>query len=311
MVPHRGTLLRAGRRVVRAGRYGAAVQFLPLVLSAVAALAVAPGLRAALIAGGHTVENYRGRAIACPLGIVLVVAVALTIGAVQTLDELGIYEPKAFATSPEFLLGVAALGLFDDAYSGPSRGWRGHGRAVAKGGLPTGAIKAIGTLGLAAYVAGGYVEFGGVAIEDKFLNFVLIVLILSLATNLFNIVDLRPGRAVKLYALVFIGCLIGIGSSGRSDLFEASGAYLGAILVVGLYDLRERGMLGDTGANMIGAAAGLLLVITITSTTGRVVTAVVLLAINVFGEFRSISGVIDRTPGLRHLDSVGRISSRD
>jgi hypothetical protein len=34
----------------------------------------------------------------------------------------------------------------------------------------------------------------------------------------------------------------------------------------------------------------------------------VLLAVNIFGEFRSISTVIERVPGLRHLDSIGRPS---
>jgi hypothetical protein len=48
------------------------VHVLPLVLSAAAALALAPGLRAGLLAGGHTVENYRGVQIACPLGVVII-----------------------------------------------------------------------------------------------------------------------------------------------------------------------------------------------------------------------------------------------
>jgi hypothetical protein len=41
-------------------------------------------------------------------------------------------------------------------------------------------------------------------------------------------------------------------------------------------------------------------------TDGQVVALVILLAVNLFGEFRSISNVIEKLPGLRHLDSLGR-----
>ena len=32
-----------------------------------------------------------------------------------------------------------------------------------------------------------------------------------------------------------------------------------------------------------------------------------LLAVTAYGEFRSISAFVERTPGFRHLDSIGRI----
>jgi UDP-N-acetylmuramyl pentapeptide phosphotransferase/UDP-N-acetylglucosamine-1-phosphate transferase len=66
-------------------------------------------------------------------------------------------------------------------------------------------------------------------------------------------------------------------------------------------------MLGDTGSNAIGAVAGLWLVLTLSTTAQAIALAVVLL-ITVYGEFRSISAFIERTPGLRLLDSLGRIS---
>ncbi len=292
---------------------------LPLVLSAMAALAVAPGLRQGLVDGGHTVTNYRGANLACPLGIVLVAAIALGLGALGVIYVLRIHTDPFLTVGPVFVLGVAALGLFDDAYSGPSRGWRGHGVAVRRGEFPSGLLKAVGTLGLAAYVAsaeslappvieGAYVDrsprpdvvaFAGPDVAP----FLLTVLVLVLATNLFNILDLRPGRAVKALVLVTVGCTIAAGT----DLLEGFGAYLGAALVVGGYDLRERGMLGDTGANLLGAVAGLMLVTAIASTPGLAICAAVLFGITAYGEFRSISAFVERTPGFRHLDSVGRI----
>jgi len=270
--------------------------------------------------GGHTVQNYRGVALACPLGIVLVAAVALTLGGLEAIRVFGASDEPYVTAGAVFVLGVAALGLFDDAYSGASRGWRGHGAAVRRGEFPTGLLKAVGTLGLAAYVASTGVAASSV--EGAFFNrsvgegesvsafvppdvlpYLLAVVVLVLTTNLFNIVDLRPGRAVKLFVLVAIGATMAVGV----DLVESFGAYLGAILVVGVYDLRERGMLGDTGANLVGAVAGLMLVTAITSTTGLAVCVVVLLAVTAYGEFRSLSAFVERTPGFRHLDSIGRI----
>lgn len=297
--------------VVRAPGYGPVVLILPLVLSAVAALAVAPGLRQGLVDGGHTVTNYRGADLACPLGIVLVAALALALGGLEALYVLRIHTDPFLTVGPVFVLGVAALGLFDDAYSGTSRGWRGHGAAVRRGEFPTGLLKAVGTLGLAAYFAGTGSKLAVLAVFDgarvydgpDVVPYLLTVAVLVLATNLFNIIDLRPGRAFKGLVLVTIGCTIAVGT----DLIRAFGAYLGAILVVGAYDLRERGMLGDTGANLLGAVAGLMLVTAITSTLGLAICAAVLLGITAYGEFRSISAFVERTPGFRHLDSVGRI----
>lgn len=272
------------------------MQVVPLVLSAAAALAVAPGLRSGLLAGGHTVTNFRGTQLACPLGIVLVVASILVLGLYGLMDEFGIADPVAFPGAV-FVFGVAALGLFDDAYSGTSRGWRGHGGAVLSGQLPTGAVKAVGTLALAAWTlprAPGHADW------------VLGVLILALSTNLFNILDLRPGRAIKAFCLLFAGILIAKGT----DLLESLGVYAGAVLVVGVYDIRERGMLGDTGSNVVGAVAGLGLVLAISSTAGLAIATGVLLAITVCGEIWSLNAVIERTPGLRHIDSFGRLNTR-
>jgi UDP-GlcNAc:undecaprenyl-phosphate GlcNAc-1-phosphate transferase len=281
------------------------VQVLPLLLSAGAAAAVAPGLRQGLQDGGHTVQNYRGAQLPCPLGIIIVVAVALTLGGLQALYMVRIHDAPFSTVAPVFVLGVAALGLFDDAYSGASRGWRGHGTAVRRGEFPTGLLKAVGTLGLAASVAGASNSTSSplsAGVPDLF-PYLLIVVVLVLCTNLFNIVDLRPGRAFKGLVLVAAGCTIVVGTA----LLDAYGAYLGATLVVGVYDLRERGILGDTGANLLGAVAGLMLVTAITSTLGLALCALVLLAITAYGEFRSISAFVERTPGFSHLDSIGRI----
>jgi UDP-N-acetylmuramyl pentapeptide phosphotransferase/UDP-N-acetylglucosamine-1-phosphate transferase len=180
------------------------VHALPLVVAIAAALVLAPALRRTLVADGHTRPNYRAAQLAFPFGVLIVAAALLALIVLAPIDqltdgdvflgELGWIAPYAF--------GVAFLGLADDALSGPSRGWRGHAAALRAGLFPTGALKAAGSLGLALFVLRGHDDY------------VLAVIVLVLATNLFNLLDLRPGRAVKAFVLLGAGL-----TSTRSGLW--------------------------------------------------------------------------------------------
>jgi UDP-N-acetylmuramyl pentapeptide phosphotransferase/UDP-N-acetylglucosamine-1-phosphate transferase len=268
------------------------VQALPFAVSLLAALALAPVLRRSLEAEGMVRENYRGRRLAFPFGVLIVFAALVALVPLAPLDEYAgadtLRPELGFAAA--YALGVAFLGLADDALSGSSRGWRGHGAAVLGGRFSTGAMKAVGSLALALLVLRG---------RDDYL---LSVAVLVLATNLFNLLDLRPGRAVKAFVLLGAGLTLG---AWDAEPLAALGLFAAPVLVAGAYDLRERAMLGDTGSNLVGALAGLWLVLTL-STTGLVVAAGVLLAITAYGELRSLNALVERTPVLRHLDSIGR-----
>jgi hypothetical protein len=133
-------------------------------------------------------------------------------------------------------------------------------------------------------------------------DYLLAVSVLGLATNLFNLLDLRPGRSAK--ALVLLGAGLTLGAWDVGPLWTL-GLFLGPILVLIPLDLRELGMLGDTGSNAIGAVAGLWLVFTL-STLGLVIATGLLVLMTLYGEFRSISALVERTPGLRQLDLLGR-----
>ena len=133
-------------------------------------------------------------------------------------------------------------------------------------------------------------------------DYLLAAAVLVLATNFFNLLDLRPGRSLK--ALALLGAALTIGSMDLDPLW-ALGLFVGPLLVLLPLDLRERGMLGDTGSNVAGAVAGLWLILTL-DTTGQLIALGVIGTATIYGEFRSISRLIDRTPGLRHLDSLGR-----
>jgi UDP-N-acetylmuramyl pentapeptide phosphotransferase/UDP-N-acetylglucosamine-1-phosphate transferase len=72
-------------------------------------------------------------------------------------------------------------------------------------------------------------------------------------------------------------------------------------------DLRERMMLGDTGANVLGGVLGLVVVLEC-SRTSRNVVLVVLIVLNLISERVSFSSVIEKVPPLRWLDQLGRHS---
>ncbi|HJX33139.1 MAG TPA: hypothetical protein VJ257_02985, partial [Solirubrobacterales bacterium] len=163
------------------------------------------------------------------------------------------------------------------------------------GRLSTGAIKAIGALALAAYVVSGR------GLESW--RYLADVALLVLATNLFNLLDLRPGRAEKGLVLLGAGLCLGAWTIAPIELL---GIFAGPILVGAWLTLRERAMLGDTGSNLVGAVAGVWL-LTALGGTGRLIALAVVLALTVYGEMRSISAAIESVPPLRWLDSLGRV----
>ncbi len=162
---------------------------------AVALLVVPAGVRG-LLDAGLVRENFRGARLAFPLGAVLATAALVALAPLAFLDDradLDLLDPELRRWLP-YLLGVAFLGFLDDSLgrgeaAAAPRGWRGHARALREGRLSTGAIKAIGALALAAYVVSGR------GLESW--RYLADVALLILATNAFNLLDLRPGRAEK------------------------------------------------------------------------------------------------------------------
>jgi UDP-GlcNAc:undecaprenyl-phosphate/decaprenyl-phosphate GlcNAc-1-phosphate transferase len=274
------------------------VHALPLALSLLAAVLLAPAATRFLTAEGHVRENFRGRPLPFPAGFVIVAAAVVALvplGALHEISDVDLFE-RGLGPAAVYVLGVAFLGLVDDVLAGGPRGWRGHGATVLAGGFSTGALKAAGALGLALFALGDR------GLSDA--EYLLAVALLVLATNLFNLLDLRPGRAAKVLVALAVG--LSIGAWTVRPLWTL-GLFAGPALVVGLQDLRERVMLGDTGSNLLGALAGLWLVLSL-GTVAQAIALAVVLAVTVYGELRSISAWVERTPGIRQLDSIGRPS---
>jgi len=165
---------------------------------------------------------------------------------------------------------IAAIGLADDLWSGPERGFRSH-------------LRAGGTTGVLKLVA---IPLVGLLATRKLSG----ALLVGLAANALNQLDTKPGRALKAYLAAAL----------------AVDAPLRAAVLLAPYDLREMAMLGDAGSNALGALLGLSSVERFTE-RGRWAAIGALAGLTLLGERRSLGALIERTPGLREFDALGRL----
>jgi UDP-GlcNAc:undecaprenyl-phosphate GlcNAc-1-phosphate transferase len=277
------------------------MSFIALVLSATVAAVLAPAWSRDMVRLGLTRTNYRGVQVAFPLGAVLIAMSLIALAPLALLDDranLDLLEPD-LRRWVVFILGVALLGLIDDALgrgtdTDAPRGWRAHFSSALQGRFSTGAIKAVGAFALAAYAVSGR--------GRESLDYVADLALLLLATNLFNLLDLRPGRAEKAFALLLAGLCLGAWTAFPLELL---GVFIGAVLIGAVLTMREQAMLGDTGSNLVGALAGVALLIALED-PARLIVLGIIVGLTVYGEFRSLSALIERVPLLRQLDSLGR-----
>ncbi len=244
-------------------------------------------------------QNYRGATLATASGLLVVVSVIAVEGARTIIELLGASDG---ATARDRLAIVAtvvafgALGFIDDVLGdNAEKGLKGHVAAALHGRVTTGFIKLGGGAAFALVVAGA--ALGGSA------GRILVdAALIALAANMGNLFDRAPGRTIKvaLVAWVPIAVVAGTGATGL-----ALAVVIGAAIGLLPSDLAERSMLGDTGANALGAALGLAVVLTV-SPTARTIIAIVLLALTLVSEVVSFTAVIDRVPPLRALDRLGR-----
>lgn len=246
-------------------------------------------------------RNVRDIDVPVAAGVVLVAAV-IVVEAVLGTVEVARGEAVAGALSRSLtlilVLGFGLLGAFDDiAAHGDDRGFRGHLTAMAAGRLSTGGLK---------LVAGGLLAVAVVARSgvDSILQLGLGAVLVALAANLGNLFDRAPGRTTKVALLVGVVVVATTPSSER-ELLVGAMVVLGAGAGLLVPDLREQLMLGDAGANVLGAALGLAVVLT-AGTAAEAVVVVVLLALNVVSERVSFSKVIASVAPLRALDQLGR-----
>lgn len=248
-------------------------------MRAVAGAVVARGAQAVLTArapGGaeHWCRsNHRG----APVSLLSGPALAVAVGAVADL-------PRTAALVAA--VGAGAVGAYDDASGAKhphAKGFRGHAAALRQGRVTGGAVKVLG-IGATGLLAGRLL--GPASATDLLVRGAVV----AGSANLVNLLDLRPGRALKA------------GSAAALALGQPGPA--AAALALLPEDLGEQTMLGDAGANALGAVLGLALLQRHPSRARLALAGLV--GMTAASEVVSYSRVIDAVPPLRWVDRLGR-----
>lgn len=244
-------------------------------------------------------ENYRGHRLPTAVGLLLVVATIAVDGGRTLAGVVGIGDAGTAGPRLALLAAVVAfglLGLLDDLLGDArDRGLKGHVGAALRGRVTTGFVKLGGGAAVALVLAGAIVG-------DRPGRVLLDGALIALAANLGNLLDRAPGRTIKWGLVAYVPIAVVAGTSATGVALAVVAGSAAALLVA---DLREAMMLGDTGANALGAALGTATVLAVGPGV-RDAAVAVLLALTVVSEFVSFSRVIAAVPPLRAFDRLGR-----
>jgi hypothetical protein len=197
--------------------------------------------------------------------------------------------------------GAAYFGEMDDLHEDTSvrtKGIKGHVGALMHGELTTGGMKILG-IGGSAMAAAAIGTPGGKGGKRWMVDTAVNGALIAATANLLNLLDLRPGRALKSTAI-----LTALPAAGPLAT-AGTGAVVGAGAAAWSDDLGERTMLGDAGANALGALAGTRLALGWPLPL-RAAALAGTVALTVISEKVSFSQVIADTPWLRAVDDFGR-----
>jgi len=240
-------------------------------------------------------QNYRGKYIPVIGGLIFIIAAVLSWYILYLLKYINtqLFNIYIFIT---IIIGLA--GLLDDILGNKrTQGFRGHFVSLFKGRLTTGIIKIIITLLVTLIVL----------FELGIYNFTEIVInlgIIMLMTNLLNLLDLRPGRSIKFFIFTSL-CLVLLKIYSLVYFLP----YYFILFFYLPYELKGRVMLGDSGANLLGAVLGFNIIIIINYFYIKVFILFLLLLLNLMSERYSFSTIIQKHNLLRWIDELGRRDS--
>lgn len=248
-------------------------------------------LKPMLIEVGAVRKNYQGFDIPVSIGISIPMTIIIVFSFFQIFSW---YE----ASYHLFLIGIITisfLGFIDDMLGQrDTLGFKGHFNQLFKGRLTTGGLKALGG-GLIAF-------FLALFFSSTWYDVIINSLIIALFANMLNLLDLRPGRAVKGFIFFFL--LIIILAKGNIDWVLIS-PILGAVLIYFPADLKAQVMMGDAGSNVLGLILGYLCILYF-SFYFRLGVLIFLILIHIYTEKYSLTKTIENNSLLRAIDNWGR-----
>ena len=273
--------------------------------------------------------NFHGVTVSLRGGVAMAGASVASAAVASALSD----QPRAALGGVVASLGGGLAGYIDDVDQGAhdggkvAKGLKGHLGALAHGQVTTGVIKIAG-IGASALAASALVGSKATSVGGKVADLALNTVLIAGTANLANLLDLRPGRALKATVLVatplsYFSCAAAkpeaSGASGAPSATpaapaSASGASAQRLLASGLNaaaitalveDLQETTMLGDTGANAAGALLGTSLAAN-DSWKLRLGTTLGVVGLILASEKVSFSKVIAANPALNWLDQLWR-----
>lgn len=273
--------------------------------------------------------NFHGATVSLRGGVAMAGASVASAAVASALSD----QPRAALGGAVAALGGGVAGYIDDVDQGAhdggkvAKGLKGHLGALAHGQVTTGVIKIAG-IGASALAASALVGSKATSVSGKAADLALNTVLIAGTANLANLLDLRPGRALKATVLVatplsYFSCAAAktsaSGASGAASATpaapaSASGASAQRLLASGLNaaaitalveDLQETTMLGDTGANAAGALLGTSLAAN-DSWKLRLGTTLGVVGLILASEKVSFSKVIAANPALNWLDQLWR-----
>ena len=273
--------------------------------------------------------NFHGVTVSLRGGVAMAGAAVASAAVASALSD----QPRAALGGVVASLGGGLAGYIDDVDQGAhdggkvAKGLKGHLGALAHGQVTTGVIKIAG-IGASALAASALVGSKATSVGGKAADLALNTVLIAGTANLANLLDLRPGRALKATVLVaaplsYFSCAAAktsaSGASGAASATpaapaSASGASAQRLLASGLNaaaitalveDLQETTMLGDTGANAAGALLGTSLAAN-DSWKLRLGTTLGVVGLILASEKVSFSKVIAANPALNWLDQLWR-----
>lgn len=269
-----------------------------LICSLISCIYVLPGILSFISENFNIKINYRKKAVYNSAGIFFTLNILFMCMAILVLNSL-IY-PMPYMSSQILvitsgILSASFAGYIDDTASSPSKGISGHMRSLFNGNLTSGTIKAMVGISVSLIIS----LSGNYSIMHTVLNFLLICLM----QNFINLMDLRPGRAIKAYMILSVISSMFIASS-TLYLSINSGILLSFVFYL-KYEINEVCMMGDAGSNALGIFMGIACASS-GSIAFKLFMVIFLALAHIYSEFASISSLIDRVPALKILDMMGR-----
>lgn len=240
--------------------------------------------------------NYRGVQVPLSLGfgLALLMFWALLFHAHWIVDTaLTTTLDDRFTIGSSMVL-VFLAGKYDDSRAGIGSGIRFHLKELAHRRVTSGVVKLVAIIAAAASVS--------ISLGDGPVRILLGIPVIAGAANLWNLLDVRPGRALKGFLVMALAL---VGWYARYDDYLLAAA-IGSAAALLTFDLRERAMLGDAGSNLLGFIIGLAL-FRLLPTWGLAIALVLILILHALGETVTLSRIIEATPPLRWFDRLGRL----